>query len=395
MGKETVLFIDYSPSGFSRYATSIVDELKQLNGNLRFVAVYMYGKNENINLHFDEVIGAESFKGDPGAILDYFSPRCLFLFAHRFFDYMFTVEAHKKGIPVFNFQHGLYMDTTVISKLTHRSLIQVLRKKKTQFRLYTRCIFYMNEKKTLKTLRMIIDLLKYHSLYVVINRSFGKLCNADVSYVYGEYWKKYYFDQYGEIHSSYCVVGYPELEGEQQSVNGMFQNSLPTVCYLAQTSVEDGIVPQSSLKTFIDSVEGELGKINLIIKFHPRSNKEYYSQILSRTNYVREWQSRDFPDAEYYIGHESTVVARALYNTNRTMVYRLQINRESPFEKYTNFVCKDNKDFDSTLGLMLSASYSSEVSDELKKYVLKNPTGAIRKTANHVLKTLIEMENER
>lgn len=395
MSKETILFVDYSPSGFSRYATSIVDELKQLNANLRFVAVYLHGKNANMNLHFDEVVGAEFFKGDPSAILEYYSPRCLFLFAHRFFDYMFTIEAHKKGILVFNFQHGLYMDTTVISKLTLRSLIQIFSKKKTQIRLYTRCIFYMNEKKIKQTLKMFFELMKYHSLYYVINRSFGKLCNADVSYVYGEYWKKYYVDQYGEIHSLYYVVGYPELEGEQQSVRGIFQNSLPTVCYLAQTSVEDGIVPLTCLNTFIDSIEGELGKINLIIKFHPRSNKEYYSHILSRDNYVREWQSRDFPYAEYYIGHESTVVARALYNTNRTMVYRLQMDRESPFEKYTKYVCKDNTTFNATLRSMLSAPFCSEVSDELKNFVLKNPNGAIRKTANHVIETLNEMENKR
>lgn len=44
--KRILLFIDYSPNGFKRYAESIVKEIRNISSHFRFVAIYMEGTHE-------------------------------------------------------------------------------------------------------------------------------------------------------------------------------------------------------------------------------------------------------------------------------------------------------------------------------------------------------------
>ena len=253
----------------------------------------------------------------------------------------------------------------------------------------------MNGRKKLRTIKTFLNLMRYHSLYTVINREFGSACNADISFVYGEYWKEYYATQYLERDTSFHVIGYPELEGQQKSVGGLFENDLPTICYLAQTSVEDGIVSSSDLNSFLDLMLKQLGRINLVLKLHPRSDVHLYQKLIEITDNVRVWEDPSFPDADCYIGHESTVVARAIYNTNKTLVYRLTKNRKSPFEKYTEYVCVESNRFVQVLEEKLSSPKNTRVSKELQSYVYKNPSGSIKETANIICKTIQGMESKK
>lgn len=383
-----LLFIDYSSEGFRRYANSIVKEIKELNKEYIFFAVYMYGQQESNMEPFDDIVCANSFKCNPCKILDYFNPNGIVLFAHRFFDYMFTLEAHKRNIPVYNFQHGIYMSNTVISNLSKNTFIQLLIKKKEQIKLYINCIYYMNEQKIGKTIAMVSDLLKHQSLYSIVNKRFGKDSNADISFIYGEYWKEYYKTQYNETKTDFRIIGYPELEGKIKEARNMFKNGFPTVCYLAQTSVEDGIISPRILKVFLGALEQELDGINLILKLHPRSDVKLYNKIIGNHDHVVVWEYPEFPDVDFYIGHESTIVARALYRTNKTMIYRLQENRESPFEKYTDYVCTDSATFHGLFKVMITESKDAIMPDRLKEYIYKNPNCAIRETAHIIIESL-------
>ena len=379
--KRILLFIDYSPNGFKRYAESIVKEIRNISSHFRFVAIYMEGTHEGNLGGFDDVICADTFGFDPKKIIETYDPDGIVLFAHRFFEYMFTIEAHKHYIPTFNFQHGLYMDSTVISKLSKTTAIQLIKKKKEQIKLYSKCIYYINQGNIKRTAAMLLDLTRQHDLYEVVNMRLGKACNADISFIYGEYWKQYYIEQYRENETDFRIVGYPELEGTLKKTDGLFSNNLPTICYLAQTSVEDGIIEESVLHAFLSVLKTEIGKINLILKLHPRSNIALYEELIRRPDNVLIWNYPEFPECDGYIGHESTVVARALYVTNKTMVYRLSEGRISPFEKYSDYVCTSRSTFSEQLLLMIKEAKKVEISNELKTYVYRNPSGAIKETA--------------
>lgn len=59
---------------------------------------------------------------------------------------------------------------------------------------------------------MLLDLTRQHDLYEVVNMRLGKACNADISFIYGEYWKQYYIEQYrenfGYIHTAEMIYSY-------------------------------------------------------------------------------------------------------------------------------------------------------------------------------------------
>lgn len=385
---KTILFVDYLYSGFGRYASALVREVAKENPGLHTVGLYMEESSHDKDYGFSESECAEKYNYNPQLIFNEFSPSCVVLFAHRFFDYMFTIEAHRRGIPVFNFQHGLYMDSTVISNLTKDTAVQLVKKKKNQLKLYSKCIYYMNQTKIGPTVSTFFDLARRHSLYSVINNRFGEECNADVSFIYGTYWEDFYKEQYKEFRTEFQVVGYPELEGALLESGMLFENDLPVICYLAQTSVEDGIVDKNVLSSVLENLENEVGKFNLILKLHPRSNIELYTELIKKEEYVKVWDSPEFPKCDCYIGHESTVVARALYITNKTLVYRLSEDRISPFEQYTDFVCTAADRFPETLEKMLSAVPDSTVSPEFEKYVYKNPNGSIKQTAQIIMDQL-------
>ena len=126
----------------------------------------------------------------------------------------------------------------------------------------------------------------------------------------------------------------------------------------------------------------------MILKLHPRSNSELYKTLTDRTDNVIIWNYPEFPECDCYIGHESTVVARALYITNKTMVYRLSEGRISPFEKYTDYACTNRLDFSEQLSLMLKATKKVDISNDLKAYVYRNPSGAIKETAQILYNTV-------
>lgn len=381
---KTLLFVDYSYYGFYRYAAPLIKEIRAIDPDINMIGVFMEPSEDKTDYGFDSFVCANKHKYNPVPILEEYSPDAIIVVAHRFFDYMFTLEAHHHNIPVFNFQHGLYMDSTTVSKLSKDSAIQLIKKKRDKIKIYLKCLYYINQKRVGKTLIMYKNLVQKHSLYEVMNNHFGSLCNADVSFIYGEYWKEYYINQYKEAYTQFTVVGYPELEGKLHNAGELFKRDLPTLCYLAQTSVEDGAISSSVLENFLAAIEEQLGRFNLVLKLHPRSDKELYKDIIKNNECVSVWSFPEFPKCDCYIGHESTVVARAIYITNKTLVYRLSEDRISPFEQYTNFVCTAADRFPETLEKMLSA-VSDTLSPELKKYVYKNPNGAIKQTATIIL----------
>ena len=164
-----------------------------------------------------------------------------------------------------------------------------------------------------------------------------------------------------------------------------------TICYLAQTSVEDGLLPIGNMKSFLDELEKCLQHYNLVLKFHPRSDRQMYNVLLSNKHLgsVIAWDEASFPEADMYIGHESTVVARAMDITAKTMVVRLNPERESPFEKYA---CFTKHSFNGLLDAVdnMAQQNDVEINSSFNEYVWNNPAGALIQTANDMVEVLSE-----
>lgn len=385
-----LLIVDYRIEGFLRYAVSLCEELRKINPAIKIAGCYMTTSNKQEVEGFDYIICALDYDLNPERIIQHLHPKAVLTFAHRFFDYMFTIEAHKCGLQVFNFQHGIYQSNTTVSNLAAGSLKLLLQKKKEKISLYCRCISYIAGKDPIVIAKIYAGLLKRQSMYYVINTVVGTISNADISFIYGEYWKSYFRTQYLESNTRYEIVGYPELEQctEKVNKNCFKRKTLQTICYLAQSSVEDATLKREEMVDFLRKMEILLEKYNLLIKFHPRSDKTMY-QCLLREEYegcVSIWEGKDFPVADGYIGHESAVVVRAMKITGRVLIARLRENRISPFEEYTDYVCGVQDNLSAAMDEMMEKSVC-KINSNMDDFVFCNRAGAIKQTAEIMLRS--------
>lgn len=388
MKKTDLLIIDYKSSGLKRYAVDICKKLKKIDSRLTIIVGFAEMDCEIKSPYMDDFIPLNKYDFDARKVIDEYQPRAILVFAHRFLEYLFTIEAHKTNIVVFDFQHGFYMDSTVISTLTISNLTQIVRKKTNKLKVYLRCLFNMCNKSYFVLVKRLVDFIRYRSIYQVMSYAYGKECNADVSFIFGRYWITFYAKQYLIDNTEFVIIGYPELEGANMEVpqNYFEDNKLPVVCYLAQTSVEDGLIKKSDFDVFISDLLHSLDKINLLIKLHPRSDKSLYEEMFfsQYAKHVKIWQEKEFPVADAYIGHESTVIARALAHTNKVLVYRIKDNRISLFEQFTEYVSGAKGKFHEDFISMLTSTGTSQ-NPNLNDYVYWNKNeGAIQETANRI-----------
>lgn len=394
--KLDLIVVDYSCEGFKRYAVSIVKEINKRVPETKIGAFYMSGHADYSLEGFDLLECLTKYSWNAKRVFDKYEPKAILVFGHRIFDYMFTIEAHRRGATVFNFQHGLYMEHTVISEFNTESLIKCLQLKRDKVWQYLKCIHYMGNSNIINTLKTLNLFLRLRSLYTVVNAKFGDLCHADYSFIYGEYWKEYYGKQFEEAETNFVVVGYPELEQATEKVPSetIFATNKPTLCYLAQSSVEDGVIKKEVMQEFLVKLGELTQKCNLVIKYHPRSNRSMYRRLYqtARDGCVYEWNSTNFPVADVYVGHESTIIARAIDLTEKTIICRLSNSRISPFERYTSYVAEDIGMLTKVVGAALDGCPIKDRKD-LSEFVFNNKQeGAIVRAAEkicHIMRDVV------
>lgn len=390
-----ILFIDYRLDGLKRYATDIIKELRKINPKLKIAACAMVRSEADNRDDFDVAIMAQDYKYSASVILSELKPRAIVLMAHRFFDYMFTIEAHKKGVLVFNFQHAVYQTSATLSRLSLHSIPRLINENGEKIRIYSRCVYHICDKNVINTLCFIIKLVKHKSIFSIINDLHGKLCNADWSFVFGEYWIDYYMKEYQEYASKYEIVGYPELEDPTKFVdrNDFVRKELPVVCYIAQSSVEDANLDRKIMVRFLLQLEKIIPHYNLVLKLHPRSDRSMYANLLdSKYNgKVMVWSENAFPIVNGYIGYESTMVGRALTITNNVLLVRLLEGRISPYEHNAKHICNYSDLLTDEIDKMLQKK-ESDLS-EIQYFIAKNPKGALQQTAKLIENTMKGSEN--
>lgn len=384
--KVDLLIIDYVATDNRNYGNSICKYLKKMVPGAVTAKGY-FKRTDDLDIEkidgYDYIFCIQDYKLNPQKVLDNYTPKAVMTFSFRFCDYMFALEAHKYGIPVFNFQHALYQPDTVISKITPQALPLLIRSKREKIYLYSKCMYYICNKDFLFTAKMIRELVAEVPLYKIMQQFFGKSSVPDVCLIYGMYWKSYYEKQFLVSDSEFEIVGYPELENPVEKTDAsLFEDhERPTLCYLAQSSVEDGVLSRDVMIEFSQKMETLLSQYNLIIKFHPRSDRTLYSNLISEIyqKKVAIWGKATFPAADGYIAHQSTVIAQAMNVTGRVLIVRIKENQDLLFEKYTDHVCDYNADLLQCVNQMMQSEFSSQCQFEELAY--KNKQGALYKTA--------------
>ncbi len=236
--------------------------------------------------------------------------KTLTVMAQRIPDTAFVLAAKELGIHTVMYQHGLYIP--FIKRETSLLVNQV--RKVFRFVCYVNAVSALINKSFITTLFNYIQVFLLGKNITKTGLPFEKL-NVERVLVYGEYWKQYHRDVFGYSIEQQDTVGYPELKSLTNEKENIIS---PGVCYITQTLVEDGRLDRQILIDFLKrlALSCENNKQALIIKLHPRSDLSIYKNLSGNVVFERQC----FPISDIYVGHYSSLVAKAAYVTNNILL---------------------------------------------------------------------------
>lgn len=310
-------FFDMNLMGITRYPSLIAHEiLNQKNDSSFFFFYEQEGSlSEEEALAIlpvnSKLIKVQSISGySIKRIIAQSKIKILTVMAQRIPDTAFVLGAKESGVYTIMFQHGLYIP--FIKRETSLLIHQV--KKVFRFVCYVNAVASLVDKNFIATLYNYIQVFIFGKNIKQTSLPYQKL-NADHVLVYGDYWKQYHKDVFGYALSQQDVVGYPELksltnENENISAEG--------VCYITQTLVEDGRLARKILIDFMKALSQSCQekKLTLTIKLHPRSDLTLYKELAG----VVVFEKKRFPISDLYVGHYSSLVAKAAFITNNILL---------------------------------------------------------------------------
>jgi hypothetical protein len=248
-----------------------------------------------------------------------------FNYSYRIPDLYWTYHFKKAGVYTYQMQHGMYAEFLERSFFGYFSAFN---RKATylQYLLY----FLFNGRWTIFQYLLNKDFIKSFVINEKLSRKKKKIApvRSDHLLVWGDYWKEWFkINHFYENEDHFTTVGNPDYHTFIKNKKNPPQPD--NVCYIAQTMVEDGRMERAEYKKIIDDLADAL-KERLLVKLHPRSDKEIFQKVLENAGKI----TYDFPVTGVYIGHYSSLLALAANQDSR--VYLLEINNEEIPEYFTH-----------------------------------------------------------
>ncbi|WP_417360034.1 hypothetical protein [Gallaecimonas pentaromativorans] len=218
--------------------------------------------------------------------------------AQRLGDTAFVTVAKEMGIKTGMIQHGMYVPFMKRERFfLVKKAIKTLR-----YFIYSFIISKALDRKFNEVLKCFLNTFVKGGIYKD-SIPFHEEVNTDYVLVYGPYWKDYHRDIFGYRSAQMFDLGYHELSKIDETKNKKMEPM--TVCYIAQTLVEDGRLARQLQESFLDALE-KLKGVKVVIKLHPRSNRAMYEGRGFRLE-----EKRGVPHCPLYIGHYSSLLALA------------------------------------------------------------------------------------
>jgi hypothetical protein len=309
-----VVFYDINLINLKRYIHDIVDNLILKNG---VEVVLMYDEFDKEGYDFYKNKKCTMIKNTFYTYksvyeqIETISPNIFMVNAQRLSDSAFISVAKELGIKTGMIQHGMY---TGFAKRERFFFIQRVFKT-FKYLMYSQVVataIKMNGfdvfKKYLKTF------VKGETYKDVID--FTDMINSDFVLVHGEYWKKYHHEMFGYSYECQHLIGYPEMNKVREIKTRNYEAD--SVCYIAQTLVEDGRIDREIMEVFFSELETLTKDRKIYIKLHPRSDKS----IFENKNFILV--DNEIPYCEYYIGHYSSLLALMGQLNSKTVLYELE-----------------------------------------------------------------------
>ncbi|WP_105167365.1 polysialyltransferase family glycosyltransferase [Pseudoalteromonas sp. T1lg23B] len=217
--------------------------------------------------------------------------------AQRLGDSAFVTVAKNLSIKSIMIQHGMYIPHLK----RHKSLFINNIYKTFRYAQYSKVVakaigasFPFVFKSFLKHFVKSVDYTKAIPFFNDVNSSYV--------FVYGKYWETYHHENFGYDRDVIFDVGYHELRKVDKIKSR--PKILNSVCYVAQTLVEDGRLERCEMERFLKKLSdfAKKGSLEVYVKLHPRSDLSLYEGL----GFSLERES--LPYSAYYLGHYSSLL---------------------------------------------------------------------------------------
>jgi hypothetical protein len=331
------MFFDIHLIMISRYPRWLSDEFKNTVDNCKFIYIYEedVGVDESalINILPEQSViekVAWPSKKNIESIFDRYKPDVLFVSGQRLPDAPFVMEAKKRSVNTYMFQHGLYIEFMRRSiKFYFDKLMKTFR-----YAVYAYTISKYINRNGFKVLIEYIKIFVQGSKKQAESKVLLEKPNVDIVFVIGDYWKKFHSTMFGYRNDQQINIGYPDLMMLTDIKKQNYQNK--SVCYICQSLVEDGRLDRKHMVDFLYKMVSSLPTDTILyFKLHHESDMSLYDPYVA-DNVVVINNLDLLPYCGKYVGHYSSFLALPLSLTDEVLLWEFP-GHDTPF--YYNESC--------------------------------------------------------
>lgn len=376
-----ILFFERPLADLKKFAFKISKVLKTSNPEIRLgvICIEMPLKPEETNV--DYFFHGKEIKDIDEFLLKWKVKEIVFSNT-RIPDLELVLHAHKLGIKTTLIQEGIVFDGVNINDISISNIIATfgyLRKAMEYLNIMRKMCLY-DRKSYIRLLFQLIKIRK--NITIVTANFFSSSLICDYVLTMGDYWENYYINKWGYAKEQIMRIGSHDLDDFEIS-----ENNESAICYIASVLVEDGMISREEFLDFIDALKSAIGiEKKLYIKLHPRSDLLLYESL--NTPNIEMITQGSLPSVNLYIGQRSSLLGRALYESDNLIVWRLSDENEGFYEKFACAVCSNKEELVNAVSKIDLSKKCNRKRALIENVYWKNPSGAINTMANFIVKRL-------
>ena len=376
MSKIDILFFERPLVDLKRYAFRIASVLKKTNRHLSLASISLELPPTNMETGMDYHYLRKEMK-NIDAFLTQHKVQMIVFTNPRIPDMEMILHAHQLNIKTVMIQEGVIFQGANINDVSASNVFSSLKyaaKTFSYFGILERMCRYAH-KSYFGLLKEIVT--QKQNITKIVAHYFAPYLIGDYVLTMGDYWADYYKN----------VMKYP---AERIRVMGEFHDEKEkAVCYIATVLVEDGSRSKEEFKVFIDAMANSIDKeTKLYLKLHPRSNENLYEEL--KDHNVEVIRQGELPSTTVYLGHRSTLLARALYEYDNLIIWKFPNEKEDFFEQFATYTVTSEEELKRALDQLNIDTCSNKKREEMEKIYWLNPKGAIQTAADMIYQYMLE-----
>lgn len=282
------------------------------------------------------------------------------------------------GAKVVMMQHSLLYDGATLNNVRIGEILAALKMtSKTFSYLNIMRVLCLKEKKSF--IGLIANIIKVKKdVTTTVQNYFNPPLRGECAFVIGSHWVDYYHDNYGYDKDKIYIMGNHDLD---DLVEKPIEHA---ICYIPSVHVEDGKVQKDVFDAYLRCLKAAIPEgVKMYIKLHPRSNKQLYVDVLGEEGVIY-LTGKDMPYVDTYIGHNSSLLSKALQISGKLILWGFKEEKDLFFKDFAYAVCHDGDTLKKAVASALAEVGTGKKSD-IERFSSRNPEGAFRYCGRKIL----------